>query len=364
MEKMTTPRLLLLIALSCIVAASCRSARCQDLAGTTNWKVQKLAVGVHRYGGGNSKGARARGGTIFIIDTPGSTPRQLVHGGYSAFSPDGTKIAYCTMVWNFDRGQIEVIGADGSGRTELTHVRGGLCDPGQSPPDWSPDGEKLAIAAYGGRKPMVEVMGKNGDNLTTLTEGVSPRWSPDGNQLSFCRTVVDLRNSLSHAPRSHNSIWVINADGTGEKKLWDFPQSTRFYSCATWLPDGKGVAFSLCDARNQTQFGCSQPSPIVRVNLDGNGPEEIASDERFELFNPLFFSPDGKVLLATGQPTYSPAEYTAKIKELSSQHGQERHRDLFARQIVSFDLASHEFTAIAPLSSAAWNLEGVVWQQK
>ncbi|MFY9905767.1 MAG: hypothetical protein WAK62_11515 [Terriglobales bacterium] len=102
----------------------------------------------------------------------------------------------------------------------------------------------------------------------------------------------------------------------------------------------------------------------MRVNLDGNGPEEIASDERFELFNPLFFSPDGKVLLATGQPTYSPAEYTAKIKELSSQHGQERHRDLFARQIVSFDLASHEFTAIAPLSSAAWNLEGVVWQQK
>ncbi len=277
MPKMTSTRLFLFIAVSCFVAASAVTAGCQDSAGTMQWKIKKFAVEERRpehmgHGWGVGK-IRDRAG-IFVIDTPSSSPRRLAWGRFPALSSDGKMIAYCTWTWD-DRGQLQIIGVDGSGRRNLARADGGACDP-----DWSPDGKNLAVTIGYSTKPTIAVIEKDGENLTRIADGEHPRWSPNGKQLAFCRSV------------GHNSIWTINADGTGARKLWEGDTS-----CPTWLPDGKGLAFSQCKIKGAPFPTCRQ-SAIFRIQPDGTGLEEIASDEPFQSWDlESYFSAEQRVAL-------------------------------------------------------------------
>ena len=215
---------------------------------------------------------RGKGGgpVIFVVSPPGSEPRRLALGWSPAISPDGEAVVYLTW-WRYRWGQLRIINADGSGNRRFTHLNVRASDP-----DWSPDGKGLAITARENHKPMIAILDMLGKNLTPLTEGESPRWSPDGEHLAFCRPV-----------KSHNSIWIIRADGTGVKKLWEEDRA----SCPTWLPDGKSVAFSLCKIRGDRP-GCQQ-SGIYRQNLDGTKPEEIVPDEHVQFWDlDTSFSPE------------------------------------------------------------------------
>ncbi len=81
---------------------------------------------------------------IFVIDSQSSKPRKLVSGGARpAWSPDGSKLAYCTWSGGASYGQIEVVNADGTGKQQITNMKGGACYP-----DWSPDGTKVAFTAF------------------------------------------------------------------------------------------------------------------------------------------------------------------------------------------------------------------------
>lgn len=228
-----------------------------------SWSVRKLAVEV-------GKGSPEE---IVVIDPPNSKPRRLVEGMNPAWAPDGGKLAYCVRLGPFEFGQIQVINADGSGRRQLTNVKGkGACLP-----DWSPDGEKIAFTAYG-KEPFVSIVGKNGENVIYMTEGYGPRWSPDGKQLVFCRN--------PEGRKMKGSIWIINADGTGAKKIIEDDSDVLQ---PTWFPDGNSVAFTS-DREHRNKWA------IFRVNLDGTGLEKIAADQKVPLFFPVF-SPDGRLLV-------------------------------------------------------------------
>ncbi len=287
-------------------------------------------------------------GTIYVIDPLGS--KSLTTGTRPALSPDGEKVAYCTGFLNawgqqtMVSQQVRVVGADGSGGRELTHVKGGACDP-----DWSPDGEKLAITTYGSRQPTIAVLSRDGDNVTPITEGQQARWSPDGKQLAFCRA-VGTHKTVSRAGTPHNSTWIVQADGTGAKKLWEGPST-----CPTWLPDGKGVIFSSSPPRKKGV----QRSAILRINLDGTGLEEIMSDEQFEFFRPVL-SPDSKELIAAGQPRHRVAQ--GGSFNIAIIHGSPDAIPVaFSPEVpvVSIDLASHQRTVICHGDAPS-----VIWEKK
>jgi dipeptidyl aminopeptidase/acylaminoacyl peptidase len=84
-----------------------------------------------------------------------------------------------------------------------------------------------------------------------------PRWSPDGRQIAFARTL---------GPDALGGLWVIASDGTGEAgRVCEWPDSISELS---WSPDGGQLAFV---AR------CADSS---RYGVPGNRPEPAALPPR------------------------------------------------------------------------------------
>jgi Tol biopolymer transport system component len=252
--------------------------------GVGGYKVRKLAFEVTR------ENPPFRETDVFVIAYPNTKSKRLVEGTNPAWSPDGERLAYCGRE---GRGfvQIQLINADGSGHTQLTNLKGGACLP-----DWSPDGTKIVFAANGA----IFVMGKDGENITEINAGYGGRWSPDGQQLLFCRSAESRHDS--------GSIWIINSDGTGATKVTDDNSNVLE---ATWFPDGKSIAFSSEREHKRT-------SAIVRVNVDGSGLEPLAVDKQFGLFFPVL-SPDGHQLVVDGFNEH-PGEGGVLLRDLTGHH--------------------------------------------
>ena len=107
--------------------------------------------------------------------------------------------------------------ADGKNLTQLT-------DGGH--PFWSPDGQRIAFHNYN----EVYVIDADGKNLTQLTDGWNPSWSPDGQRIVFA----------SGRDGDDGDIYVMDADGKNRTQLTDLPVDDRHPS---WSPDGQRIAF-------------------------------------------------------------------------------------------------------------------------
>lgn len=159
------------------------------------------------------------------VDTAFNYGNQDIHdlgvqGLAPAFSPDGKQIAFGGCMTNSSTCGIFVIGADGGPTRVLTQDYGGN-------PHWSPKGDKIvyhAGVANEGRNQVfiVDADGKNKKQLTTATKGNDgqPVFSRDGTRI-FYRSDQD---------GTEWAIFVMNADGSGKKKLYGpVPADTDFW---------------------------------------------------------------------------------------------------------------------------------------
>ena len=185
---------------------------------------------------------------IYTMNADGSGVQRLTSSQWDdnspSFSPDGSQIVFAS-----DRSgvfQIFVMNSDGSEQTPLTedtYFSGS--------PEWSPDGTKIVYSStQEGSFLDIYVMDSDGANKEKLTSAdghdFSPAWSPDGRQIVF----TSLRDG-AEARR----IYVMNADGSGQKKL------VTFYSdWADWSPDGARIVFTRLEG-NEAELSSSQAAP-------------------------------------------------------------------------------------------------------
>lgn len=120
-----------------------------------------------------------------------------------------------------------LVNPDGSGIRRLSN------DLHLFQPDWSPDGSRIAFVAStrrgGGDISVMDADGSNIRRLTTTTaeEGM-PAWAPDGSRIAFVRD---------------GSLWVMDADGTGQMPLLEPGDPRISEAYPSWSPDGTNIAF-------------------------------------------------------------------------------------------------------------------------
>jgi TolB protein len=153
-------------------------------------------------------------------------PKGVDFDGEPQFSPDGSMIAF-TRFKSFEskKSAIHVVAIDGSGLQRLTPWK-----LNASHPDWSPDGQMIAFDSgdvqLPGNKGDIYVMGADGSARTRLTDNPrlregkplkldqNPVWSPSGTMIMYVR--FHARRFDPEFGPPGGKVIVMNADGSGK----------------------------------------------------------------------------------------------------------------------------------------------------
>jgi len=138
--------------------------------------------------------------------------------GPLSWSPDGKQLLFTatqgndTLVYALEIGQAEPV---------QLFARSGAFES-----DWSPDGKTLVFSAADANSQFqlfeVNADGSGEKQLTASdTSKASPRWSEDGSTIAFAATILVPQVSRVAVRRHNLAVWLVNADGTGERSLTD-----------------------------------------------------------------------------------------------------------------------------------------------
>ncbi|MDI6752395.1 MAG: hypothetical protein QME07_06060 [bacterium] len=156
-------------------------------------------------------------------------------------------------------------------------------------PDWSPDGKNLVftrIRRGDENSYSIIIVDVETGIQTELTNGLFPKFSPDGNRICFQRGIEEGKQS----------IWIINSDGTMETEIVYNP----IFSAVTpsWSIDGERIVYaSAMNGKGKVEKGLIEelvayrPIDIRTVKTNGSNDTQITGDSGPDGF-PVW-SPDG-----------------------------------------------------------------------
>jgi TolB protein len=191
-----------------------------------------------------------------------------VDRSYPAISPDGTRIAFIRTFGHLrpnhapDHVAIYTIGIDGSGERRVTLPKTKTAE--DVDPQWSPDGRRIVLVRMNGTaKPRhgqaIFVVNADGTGLRRvapwkLRAGDGPDWSPDGKEILF------------RSPETEDfllcNLFTIHPDGTGLRQVTHLAPTTKLYS-ASFSPDGTAITFGMTGVDGQAD--------VWTMRSDGSG---------------------------------------------------------------------------------------------
>ncbi|MBI3740724.1 MAG: PD40 domain-containing protein, partial [Chloroflexi bacterium] len=222
-------------------------------------------------------GDRNEAHVIWIADGDGENAHAVIDSAsWPALSPDGTKIAYYQLREN----GIYTANLDGSARKRVIGFSDVCCV------QWSPDSKRIVFfrgnLKIGGK---IYTADADGGNISEITTGFNPAWSPDSLRLAFsgclpntsvCGILVydfktqtlatitrDNGSNPQWSPRGdkiiyqgddgkgHINVFIVNSDGNGIKQLTNGksndgqPVFSRDGNAIYWRSDQNGTAWAI-----------------------------------------------------------------------------------------------------------------------
>ncbi len=248
-------------------------------------------------------------------------------------SPDGSRIVFQSDRTGTD--QIYLMNTDGSDVQQLTEF-----EFGAETPVWSPDGKKIAYAAYTAEDNNdVFIMNPDGTDNIRLTNGPGydghAHWAFNGQRIVFNsdRSSPDL--NVPWNERWHE-IHSIRADGS------DIRQHSQCRDVCTYgsiSPNGEKILFRKVVQQTGFSWDLSQRernSEVFIADIDGSNEQNISSNAAFD-----------------GWPVWSPDG--TRIAFASNRSGPARVGQLF---IVNAD-----GTAVRQITSGPWSYAQPAWSK-
>jgi Tol biopolymer transport system component len=190
--------------------------------------------------------------------------------GYG-YSPDSSRILYTQFDSN-ENGTLFSVKTDGSDPIQLSPSGLSVIDLGffdRVGADWSPDGSRVAFAAFNGSNHFstaLYVVNADGTGLHQITPpglgALSAQWSPNGALIAF--TACASSPMTCGIPQG----WVVRPDGSGLRQVTP-PVSRALFLTPVWSPDSTKLLLNRFDqATGQTS--------LWTVNTDGSGLFKLA----------------------------------------------------------------------------------------
>jgi len=227
---------------------------------------------------------------ISAPSAPGAPDYPLPDNSHPSYSPDGREVVFQTD-W---RGVVFYEGRPIAATPSIwavSTVDGRLRSIARATPSlssgrhpaWSPTGEWIATASSYGVGSIIWLVRPDGSGATPLTaqrpqdaklesyaEHDQPAWSPDGKQIAFVS-----------GPTNAREIWIVNADGTGLRRVIRLPQIVdrpRIVDHPSFSPDGRQIVFS---ASTENVIGVEHflgfAFNLFIVNVDGTGLKQLTT---------------------------------------------------------------------------------------
>lgn len=203
---------------------------------------------------------------LWTVRPDGTDDRQLTFNGVAdsdpAWSPDGLRLAVARGVPE-DHGftRIHVIGADGSGSTQISH-------------------------------------GFDANGVSTSDGG--PSWSPLGDRVAFSAGFP-------------GDLFTVGADGRGQLRISDDP---RHELRPTFSPEGARVAFTRYASRDDNAVGLGQAGIWILPSVGGVALPVTSGDVPVD-FMQFGFSPDcTRIAFATGDRVHTVSTLGGPVEAL------------------------------------------------
>ncbi len=233
-------------------------------------------------------------GNIYIMNANGSGLSKLTSSGTATgptFAKGGAKMAFSQAVNGAQ--ELYTMRPDGSAKTRLTNNA-----DTDDYPAFSPDGTKIAFKSNRGGDGVNQPSGDPDNEIWVMKAApesatnipvrltnndatdADPNWSPDGSKIVFASGRAD----------SDGDIYIMNADGTGQKRL---TTSSSNDVTPEFSPNGRKIVFRSNRDGDQE---------IYTMNIDGTGTQKLTNNAVID-YTPNW-SPDGtKIVFAKGSTT-------------------------------------------------------------